>query len=269
MSANPSIRRPSLDVSSRIAVLIPAYQPTIVLEDMVGYLVEFGVPAILIVDDGSGPKHQKVFERLTQQPCVHVLRHPLNRGKGAALKTGLRYFLQHFSHYAGLITADGDGQHSVDDVLRMARAMDRAPGLTILGARALDGLPIAYANPEMPKRIVMGNRVLAILFRMLTGTSLSDTQTGLRGLPTVLLPRLLGLPGNRYEYEMNVLMHIARNGHPLAEQPIRMISGPGVSRTHFRPVADSLRLLHALMAAPLDSEAPAEGAGDATLAGRL
>ncbi len=151
----------------------------------------------------------------------------------------------------------------------LACAMHRAPGLTILGARTFAGLPIAYANPDMPKRIVMGNRVLAILFRMLTGTSLSDTQTGLRGLPSVLLPGLLGLPGNRYEFEMNVLMHIARNGHPLAEQPIRMIRGPGHPRTHFKPVADSLRLLHALMAAPLDSEAPTEGAWDATPAGRL
>ena len=267
MSANLSFRRPCCDAPPRVAIVIPAYRPTGVLDNLVERLVDLGVPAVLVVDDGSGPKHQRVFERIGREPCVHVLRHAGNLGKGMALKTGMRYFLEHLRHYTGLVTADANGQHSVDDILRVARALHKAPRLAILGARTFHGVR-AKSDSGLPQRALIGNRMMAFIFRAFTGVPLSDAQTGLRGLPTTLVPSLLALPGSRYEYEMSVLSHIARSGHPLAEQPIRTIYGPGISDSRFRPVADSWLVLRALIAAPQpslfrpDVAALAEGAAE-------
>ncbi|HEX9200404.1 MAG TPA: glycosyltransferase family 2 protein [Acidobacteriaceae bacterium] len=245
MSVNLSFR-PYCDAPPKVAIVIPAYRPTSVLEDLLEYLVEFGVPAILLVDDGSGPTRQRLFERIAREPRVHVLRHAANQGKGMALKTGMRYFLEHLRHYTGLVTADADGRHSVDDILRVARALHRAPQLAILGARTFSG----GATASSSRRTLMGNRMMAFLFRAFTGVPLSDAQTGLRGLPTSLLPSLLALPGSRYEYEMSVLTHIARSGHPLAEQPIRTVSAVDSSDSDFRLVADSWRVFRTLISSP-------------------
>ena len=91
---------------------------------------------------------------------------------------------------------------------------------------------------------------MAFLFRALTGVPVEDTQTGLRGLPTDLLPQLLELPGNRYDYGMATLMHIARSGYPLAEQSVSPVSHDGNGDQAFRRVRDSFGVLSAMLCAP-------------------
>ncbi|MDP9040139.1 MAG: glycosyltransferase family 2 protein [Acidobacteriota bacterium] len=232
-----------------VAVLIPAFAPTESLIDLVDRLSDAGVPAVLVVDDGSPADAQPLFELLASNPRVHLLRHPGNEGKGSALKTGIRYFLRHQAHLKGLVTADADGQHAADDVVRVARALHRSPRLVIVGARNFD-VPLYPAPPldVPPLRSLIGNRVTALLFRWMTGVPLADAQCGLRALPTSLLPALLKLPGRRYEYEMSMLVWVAQTRHPLAEQPIRTLYGPGTPESHFRPMRDSARVLRALFA---------------------
>lgn len=246
LRSDPCPVPPFQQVPPRIAVLIPVFEPTLVLEEMIERLVEFGAPAILVVDDCSGPEYQAVLDRIAEQPTVHLLRHCRRQGRGTALKTGMLYFLDHLRHYIGVVTADAHGQHTAEDVLRVARALNRAPRLAILGARAFEG--IQGSGLVAPKRLIVANRVIAYLFRAYTGVPLSDAQTGLRGLPASLVERLVTLPGSGYEYEMAVLLYIARSGHPLAEQPIRMVCGGGNWDAHFRPLADSWRVLCMLMA---------------------
>jgi glycosyltransferase involved in cell wall biosynthesis len=241
----------------RVAVLIAAYEPARSLEHLIEQLTEAGVPAILVVDDGSRPERRRAFARIALNPAVHVLRHTRSEGKGMALKTGMRYFVEHLGHYTGLVTADADGQHSADDVLRVARALYKAPRLAILGARSFCRLS-AESRRAVPQRVLIGNRLMIFLFRAFTGLPLSDAQTGLRGLPTALLPRLLELPGSRYEYEMQVLLHIARSGHPLAEQPIRILPDAGNMDLHFRLLSDTWRLIRTLLAAPQPSSGKPE-----------
>lgn len=253
-----------------IAVVIPAYRPTDALIDLVDVLSDAGCPAILIVDDGSDRSFDPLFELLAQNLRVHLIRHPANLGKGTALKTGIRYFLRHLGHYRGLVTADADGQHSPDDVVRIARALHRAPRLAIIGARSFD-LPLyPGAHPELPPfRSLLGNRITSALFRWITGVPLTDAQSGLRALPTSLLTDMVQLPGARYEYEMYVLLHLARTHHPLAEQPICTLYDPGNTTSNFRPIRDSARVLQALVRrepllaveAPAD-EHPAQPAAD-------
>lgn len=245
-----------------VAVLIPAYKPSEGAIDVVDCLSDAGASTIILVDDGSPERYQALFDLLGQNPRVHLLRHPRNLGRGAALKTGIRYFLEHLSHYKGLVTADADGQHAPDDIIRIARALHRAPRLAIVGARAFT-FPLWPEHPRL--RSVIGNRITSALFRWTTRVPLTDAQSGLRALPAVTLPGLLELPGTRYEFEMLALIHLARTRQPLAEQPIRTLHDPNNPTSNFRPVRDSFRVLRALFSRALPfslsaAETPAAGA---------
>lgn len=240
--------RLTLTAPRDVAVLIPAFGPSEPLIDLVDRLSDAGVPAILVVDDGSAARVQPLFELLAANPRVHLLRHTHNLGKGSALKTGIRYFLDHLAHLKGLVTADADGQHAADDVVRVARALHRSPGLVVVGARNFD-LPLYPTSAlDLPQlRSLLGNYAAATFFRWMTGVPLADAQCGLRALPASLLPALLKLPGSRYEFEMSVLLWVVQMHHPLAEQPIRTLFGSRKAG-HFRPVRDSFRVLRALFA---------------------
>lgn len=223
---------------SSVAVLIPAWQPSSELVSLVRSLIQSGCNSILVVDDGSHVSHQPVFQNLQSIPAVHLLRHARNTGKGSALKTGIRYFLSTLPNHAGVVTADADGQHAVGDITRVATALAKQPHTTILGARR----PV----PRMPLRSRFGNALTRHVFRAATGIMLADTQTGLRGFPKSLLPQLLAVHGERYEYEMAVLLHLCSAGHLPVEVPIRTIYSEHNRSSHFRPLRDSAHVYKVL-----------------------
>src|SRR5580692_10105966 len=103
----------------RYAIVIPAFQPTSALVEVVWALSEKSVPAIVVIDDGSGPAYGDLFGRIASLPGVHLLCHERNCGKGAALKTGIRFARERFPFLAGIVTADADGQHHPDDIERV------------------------------------------------------------------------------------------------------------------------------------------------------
>jgi putative flippase GtrA len=226
-----------------VIVLIPAYEPDARLVSLVEAL-RSADPAlhVLVVDDGSGPASRPVFDAVRGLGCT-VLVHPVNRGKGAALRTGLAYAV---SSWPGeeVVTADSDGQHSVVDVLRVADEVRRTSA-TVLGVRGFDG--------AVPARSRLGNTASRVLFRLATGTALADTQTGLRGYPAELLPWLLTVPGDRFEYELRVLLQAARRGLPVHQLPIATIYLEGNASSHFRPLVDSARVYAPLLAFLLSS----------------
>ena len=134
------------DQPPRFAVLIPAYRPSASLPDLVRALAAKAIPAIVIVDDGSGPEYREVFSRAAAFPNVHLLRHATNLGKGAALKTGINYALCTFPGLVGIVTADADGQHHPDDIERIADTLLARPDCLVLGSRGFDGdVPCAAA----------------------------------------------------------------------------------------------------------------------------
>jgi hypothetical protein len=157
----------------------------------------------------------------------------------------MQYFLDHLRHYAGLVTFAADGQYSAEDVLRVARALHRSPTLAILGAREF-GTSDGLSTRRCPTR-PFSDRLLGLVFRVLTGIALGDVQTRLRALPTGLLPRLLRIPGRRYDFELAMLLHIARSGYPLAEHAILGRMESSSADPGFRPVADSLSFLRAML----------------------
>lgn len=222
-----------------VAVLIPAFRPAVSLLKVVRALVQRNVPAIVLVDDGSGPEFRGIFDEAAALPNVHVLRHSVNRGKGAALKTAIDYALLTFPDLAGVVTADADGQHHPDDIEAVTKVLQTQPQSLVLGVRGFQG--------EVPLRSRVGNTVTRWLMHALLGQKVSDTQTGLRGIPKALLPQLLSIDANGYEFELEMLIAAHRLGVPLVEQPIRTIYDPGNPSSHFNPIVDSMKIYFVLL----------------------
>lgn len=214
------------------AIVIPAYNPDERLIHLVRELNAQGFNRMIVVNDGSEPQRSRIFEALeTDRLCV-VCIHPSNLGKGAALKTGLRESMRLWPGITGIVTADADGQHSPRDIAKVAAVLEANPKRLVLGVRNFSGSGI-------PAKSRMGNGITAAVFRLSTGCSCSDTQTGLRGLPVSKLPAWLELPGNRYEYEINLLLQAAKDKTPILETPIETIYLDNNKASHFNPWKDS------------------------------
>jgi glycosyltransferase involved in cell wall biosynthesis len=230
-------------------IITPAFEPCeALIEAIVGLRAGSG-SRIVIVDDGSGPQFAGIFESAARIAGVTVLQHPRNLGKGAALRTGMAHVLRCHAETPGVVTADSDGQHAVDDIRRVADALTQSPSALVLGVRPF--------SPRMPVARHLANRVARAAVRAVTGISVSDVQTGLRGIPVGCLPHLVAMRSTRYEFEMEMLLWACANAIDIVERPIETIY-PGRGRaSHFRPVRDSVRVLVVLLRAATMS--PASG----------
>lgn len=217
-------------------VLLPVFKPGSHLSEVVNALIaETAQPGhVVIVDDGTGPAADGRLAQIEALGCA-VLRLPANQGKGVALKEGFRHIRSRFPGCA-VVCADGDGQHSVADIRAVAERNE--PGRIVLGVRAFD---------RMPRRSRFGNTVTQAVFRAATGRTVTDTQTGLRAYPADMLAELCAVPGERFEYEMNVLLHAASTGHPIDEVPIPATYLGGNEGSHFSGLADSARIYAPLL----------------------
>lgn len=214
------------------AVVIPAFQPSQTLVTLVQALHREGY-LIVIVDDGSGDGYNSIWERV--RPFVYLIRHGENRGKGAALKTAFRFVRDNLPEAAVIATMDADGQHLVEDMAAVSQCARRHPEALVLGSRNFDS--------AVPLRSRLGNTITRHVFSAVTRTQVNDTQTGLRAFSPVLLDVLLAVHGERYEYEMNVLLHCAKYNVPILEVPIETIYfDQENSSSHFDSLHDSLRI---------------------------
>lgn len=223
---------------SSIAVLIPALNPSCTLEDLVLELSCYGFLTVIVVNDGSGATSKPVFDRLLASGRCDVLEHAVNLGKGRALKTGLNHFLVHYPDHDGVITIDADGQHRASDAVAIARKL-RISKTIIIGTRRFSG--------SVPLRSQIGNTITRYALRFVTGQHLYDTQSGLRGIPKTAVPLFLPLPGERYEYEMNMLLTGSRHGFGFSEIPIPTIYLDGNRSSHFNPLRDSMQIYMVLL----------------------
>lgn len=211
--------------------LVPAYQPGTILLEVLDRLKKQGMD-IVLVDDGSGAEFSDIFASAALQ--AELLTHPVNKGKGAALKTGMKYIMADSGQRCVVVTVDADGQHQAADAARLCRIAESCPNALILGSRRLE--------EHVPLRSRFGNTITRLVYRAVTGLKVHDTQTGLRAFDSRLIPRLLSVPGERYEYEMNVLMEFAREGIPIKEAEIATIYINNNSSSHFSTVRDSVRI---------------------------
>lgn len=220
-------------------VLIPAYEPGDSLVTLVKALrAASSPPGVLVVDDGSGPDYDEIFA-LARIHGAEVLRYSTNHGKGHALKTGFAHARQHYPDDV-VVCADSDGQHTVPDILRVASEVDASSREMVLGGRRFTG--------EVPLRSSFGNKVTSWFFGALTGIRIGDTQTGLRAYPPGLLEWLLSVPGDRFEYELSLLLQAKRSGIAIREVEIETVYLHGNASSHFRPIVDSWRVYRPLLA---------------------
>ena len=221
-------------------VLIPSLSPDERLPAYVKRLRAAGYGLILVVDDGSAPEYQPIFEEIAGWDGCHVLHHEVNRGKGAALKTGFRY-LKDSTGLRGVITADSDGQHTPEDTLKLTGQLTEEKAL-LLGSR-----DFSKNNPNVPPKSRFGNRMTSGVFRVLYGQWLPDTQTGLRAFPRSLTDFMLSVSGDRFEYEMNMLIRCSNQKIPMRPITIETIYMEENKGTHFHPIRDSWRIYKLLL----------------------
>ena len=217
----------------RLSVLIPAYMPEETLKSLAQSLLDAGFFEVVVVDDGGGADYAHIFAHLNDIGC-RVLTHAINMGKGRALKTGINDILARGADIDGVVTADADGQHLPADIIAVGQRMLETDSAIVLGKRTMRG--------KVPLKSRLGNTITRGVFGAVSGQRIYDTQTGLRALPMSALPGLLALPGERYEYEMNMLLEARGLGYDLVEVDIKTVYIDDNSGSHFNPWRDSWRI---------------------------
>ncbi|MBS4201331.1 glycosyltransferase family 2 protein [Bacillus sp. FJAT-49732] len=225
---------------NKCAIVIPALNPT---EDLLPYvqsLLKEGFTQIIVVNDGSYEELTPIFTHMSRIEECKVLTHPINKGKGRALKTAFHYLLKHYHSFSGVITVDADGQHSIEDVCKIAKKLTSIDEGLILGVRD-------FNDADVPARSILGNRISSFIFHLFFRRKFEDTQTGLRGIPKKELLWIVQLKGERYEYEVNMLINAVKRKTTVYEIPIQTLYFDHNASSHFQPGIDSWRILKKLI----------------------
>ena len=212
------------------AAAIPVYNPEPGLKPLCERLLEF-FPVVLIIDDGS-VANTEMFHTLPKD--ARLISYTPNRGKGAAIKTALRIVADEYPDVKGVVFADGDGQHAIEDIAGVAEMMEKEDS-AVFGVRDFSGASV-------PFRSRFGNAATRLAVFMLCGIRLKDTQTGLRAFPKRLLAEMAAIKGDRYEYETIQIGVLRTLREKILQRPIHTIYIDGNRASHFRPFVDSFRV---------------------------
>ena len=213
-------------------LVIPTIDPDERLISLVDDMRNRGLCNIIVVNDGSSEASHPLFLEIEQRGA-YVFHHAVNMGKGQAIKTALMHIRSLFPHATHFVTMDDDGQHLPDDVVAVCRAAADHPTCIVLGTRD-------FKSKDVPARSRVGNAFSSAYFKMDTGMTCPDTQTGLRAVPMKQLGLALSTPGTRYDYEMNFLTDAVKHDVPVAMVPITTVYENNNEASHFSPVRDSL-----------------------------
>ena len=229
--------------TKKTIVVIPAYEPPSSFIDYVSTLLENGINEIIVVNDGSNNNYQHVFDAIKQFDNVTVLEYPDNKGKGYALKHAFKHVFDNYDENLVIVTADCDGQHCVNDVLSLSATASEHPNALVLGSRD-------FSKHNVPPRSRFGNLNTRRLFKLLYGIKIADTQTGLRAFDSSILINMLKISGDRFEYEMNMLIVLFKQNIHFIEVPIETIYNKKADdvekRSHFKTFSDSIKVYNVL-----------------------
>ncbi len=233
----------------RIAVVIPAYNPTEQLVGLIRELAQSDISPIIVVNDGSGARYDPIFEEIGSTKDLVIVRHAVNLGKGAALKAGLNFVYCNFDGCIGVVTADADGQHLVKDIVKVSQTLKEHPRALVLGSRSF--------GEKVPFRSLVGNKLTKYLFWLLVGKKLTDTQSGLRGIPMEFIPKLLKMKSQGYDFELDMLLACKYGNREIIEEEIQTVYVDGNISSHFNPLIDSMKIYFTLFRFMLASLATA------------
>lgn len=222
---------------SKIVLLIPSLNPDDKLIQLVKEIKQAEFKNIVIVNDGSKQECLHYFSTLEKEYGCKIFTHFKNLGKGRALKNAFNYILSTFKDFNTVISLDSDGQHKVEDVIKLAQKFENAkPNSLGLGCRE-------FQKKDIPFRSKFGNIFTRLTLKVLCGISVSDTQTGLRAFTKETMKEFMDLPGERFEYEMNMILSTKNKGIEIIEQPIETIYIEDNETSHFNPVKDSVKII--------------------------
>lgn len=211
------------------AVVIPTYNNDRTLGGVIAGVRRYCAD-IFVVNDGSTGRTAEV---LASTEGIRTIAYARNRGKGYALRCGLRAAREAGFRYA--LTIDSDGQHYPDDIARFIERIERRPDTLLIGARNLTA-------DNMPARNTFANRFSNFWYLVETGRRLEDTQSGFRLYPLRQLGRLRSLC-SRYEFEVEVIVRAAWRGVEVENIPVKVYYAPDGERvSHFRPLRDFTRI---------------------------
>lgn len=211
-------------------ILIPSYEPDDKLIKLINKLSKTSYD-VIVIDDGSGPKYKKVFNQIKDK--CKLISYDENRGKGYALKTGFKYIKENYDDYV-LVTMDSDGQHTIEDATKLLKYASANKQTLVTGMRKRD--------EKVPLRSRLGNGITRYLYRKITHLDVYDTQTGLRAFSNQLMDFMIDIYGDRFDYEMNILLKCAKNGIQIKEIQIQTIYIENNKGTHFKTVSDSYKV---------------------------
>lgn len=217
-----------------VALLIPAYNAGTTLGGVLAGVRDTFL-TIMVIDDGSRDTTAEVAKKAE----VDVISHEHNRGKGAALRTGFRHLLER--GFSVIMTMDADGQHSPTDIPHFLEFLDKRPAESedrwgiVIGDRFWD-------RGDIPRYRYWPNRVGQAFLSLLTGQKMRDTQCGFRLYNATAL-RAVILKTNRFEFETEAILEVARAGFTLHFVPVTVIYPENeFKKTNFRPIVDTYRI---------------------------
>lgn len=213
----------------RIAALIPALNEGEHLKELIPQVKKY-IPDVIVVDDGSSDNTSEV----AIQAGAHLLRHPKNRGKGEALRTGFHYLLGH--GFEGCLILDGDGQHHPEDIPSFLSFVDHPEVGVVVGDRMGEPLPMPFVRRWT-------NRLMSFILSKLLGEKIPDTQCGFRYFQVELLRRA-DFMSSRYAIESELLIEAKRHGFKIRSVPVRTIYKD--QKSGIRPIRDTYYFLRLL-----------------------
>lgn len=223
-------------MTEKIAVIIPALNaertlPRVVVD------ARAQLEPVLVIDDGSGDATGDV----AAAAGATLIRHPYNRGKGGALKTGFRWALEH--GFDGVITLDADGQHLASEIRKFLHERERSGADLIIGGRS-------HLFEEMMPRRRMANRLSAACIAFVSGVHITDSQSGFRFYSANLL-RNMKLRTDGFDMESEVIVRAGRRKFGIVTIPIELGFVDGIATSHYKPLKDTLRIAWTVLRARL------------------
>jgi glycosyltransferase involved in cell wall biosynthesis len=215
---------------STYALVIPAYNEAATIREVAQKALSY-INEVIVVDDGSTDETTKALDKLP----ITVLRNPHNMGKAFSLWRGFQHALE--IGVRAIVTMDGDGQHSPEDIPRLVDQWERTPNYLIIGARKRN-------RRQYFTHRVLANRIADFWISWAAGYFIADSQSGFRVYPSRLLQRTTGRPGKAqsFVFESEVLIEAAKLGYRSIPLLIESEPRKALGASHFRPALDVIRI---------------------------